>query len=486
MISSRTTRAAPGGAAAPLVVAATVAALAAALLWPAMLNGGPLIFFDSLGYLDQGRSGVEMVAGRVAEALAPAAEGADGAGGGGLQAAAREASFLRSVVYPAFIYLGSLGPLGFTGAALLQSAVVVALVAVIAGREARARPAAAAAAAAVCVALTSAPWTVSTLMPDVFAAVAILCAMIVAARLDRLGLLGKLFVFGAATLAALSHYGHPPLYLAASGAALLALLAQRRLSLAAVALTVGPLAVAAAASLGVAQAVFDEPSVAPRRMPLLLARSMEDGPALWHLEAHCGDYGYAVCELWPDGEIPSDLGTLLWSDDGLLKRATDEQMNRIRQEEFLILKRALMDYPLAQTWSFVGNAVRQMGMIGMGDASWGRVIDGGDGRFRREGEGPRDIAGLGAVELAQKAVVLGALGLILFRIARDGLRAGDRERALLFVAVAGLAANAAIFGGLSAPVDRYQARVIWIVPMLAAAFWLARRGAGDAPGRPNG
>jgi hypothetical protein len=43
------------------------------------------------------------------------------------------------------------------------------------------------------------------------------------------------------------------------------------------------------------------------------------------------------------------------------------------------------------------------------------------------------------------------------------------------VAIAGLVANAAIFGGLSAPVDRYQARVIWIIPMLAALFWLVRR-----------
>jgi hypothetical protein len=45
------------------------------------------------------------------------------------------------------------------------------------------------------------------------------------------------------------------------------------------------------------------------------------------------------------------------------------------------------------------------------------------------------------------------------------------------VVVVGLAANATIFGGLSAPVDRYQMRVIWIVPMIAALFWLARRNA---------
>ncbi len=48
---------------------------------------------------------------------------------------------------------------------------------------------------------------------------------------------------------------------------------------------------------------------------------------------------------------------------------------------------------------------------------------------------------------------------------------------MLLVAVAGLAINAAIFGGLSVPVDRYQGRVVWIVPVLAALFWLTRRNA---------
>jgi hypothetical protein len=46
-----------------------------------------------------------------------------------------------------------------------------------------------------------------------------------------------------------------------------------------------------------------------------------------------------------------------------------------------------------------------------------------------------------------------------------------------------LMANAAVFGGLSAPADRYQMRVIWIVPMVAALFWLARQ---RGPKKANG
>jgi hypothetical protein len=248
-----------GRVARPVLVWTVVLVLSAALLWPVLLNGGPLTFFDTVGYLEQGRSAVSLVVDKIAALLSPAQSGI----GGAVSAVVEEPSFLRSVVYPVFAYIGSLGPLGLTGTVFLQSVIVAVLVGMIAGREAVASPKRAAVLTVICVAFTSLPWTVSTLMPDVFASVAILCAIIIGARLDRIGPGGKLFVFTAASLAALSHYGHPPLFLAAAGAALLALVVQRRLSVSAVILTIGPLAFTVAASMGVSQAVFDETSVVP-------------------------------------------------------------------------------------------------------------------------------------------------------------------------------------------------------------------------------
>lgn len=457
-----------GGVSWKITPAAVVILLSSALLWPAMLNGGPLIFHDTLQYLDQGRGGYDLIVGKVAAALRPAGNSFDS----GASELAGEVSFLRSVAYPVFAYVGTLGPLGFSGTAFLQSMVVVLLVIMIAGREALARPVQAAVAATLCIAFTALPWTVSTLMPDVFAAVAILCAIIIGTRLDRIGWGGKLFVFCAASFAALSHYGHPPLFFLAACAAVLVLAVQWRLSVSAVVLATGPLVVTFVASLGVSEVVFDEPSIVPLRLPLLLVRSIEDGPARWHLEEHCDEFGYAVCDLW-EGEIPSGLGTLLWSKDGMLKTATDAQMNDIRQEEFLILGRAFIEYPAEQIWSLVGNSVRQMGMFGLGDTAWGRVIDGEQGEFDWEA-GSRGDRNLNVIDVIQKFFVLASAALILLFLARDGLRTGDRERAVLFILAVGLIANAAIFGGLSVPTDRYQMRVIWIVPMVAALLWLAR------------
>jgi uncharacterized membrane protein YtjA (UPF0391 family) len=71
-------------------------------------------------------------------------------------------------------------------------------------------------------------------------------------------------------------------------------------------------------------------------------------------------------------------------------------------------------------------------------------------------------------------VALSALAILGFAL-RDRLSAMPDERALLFVVIIGLVANAFIFGGLSAPADRYQARVIWLVPLLALLYVLNRR-----------
>ena len=63
------------------------------------------------------------------------------------------------------------------------------------------------------------------------------------------------------------------------------------------------------------------------------------------------------------------------------------------------------------------------------------------------------------------------------------------ERRVILAMVLGLVCNAVVFGGLSAPVDRYQARVVWLVPaclVLLCAAIMARKtqntsAAGDVP-----
>ena len=447
------------------------------LLWPALLNGGPLVFFDSASYLDQGRQAVEEALRLVAGAPSPDAAGAGG-GAAGAGEAAPEANIVRSVVYSVFAHIASSTPLGEWGIVAFHSVLVVILLGMLAGRALleAARPADIALAFLFCAALTPLPWFVSYLMPDILAAVVILCGMLVAVGLERFGATGKVFILGAASFAMLSHYGHIPLGFGVGAAALGLLLVQRRLTPAAVAVAALPVLVALGGNAAVNRVAFHEPGVgvATKRLPVLLARSLADGPARWHLEENCAAEGYAICEVF-DGNFSSNLSVILWSDAGL-GGASPEQMDRIRAEEPLILRRAFMDYPAEQIWSFAGNAVSQTWTFGMDDFSWSRLEWLPDGRVDTAPLDPdRSRAGLDAIGAAHLAALAAAAGLILLYAARDGLRAGAREREMLFMAVAGLLVNAAIFGGLSVPVDRYQGRVIWIIPVLAALFWLNRR-----------
>jgi hypothetical protein len=239
---------------------------------------------------------------------------------------------------------------------------------------------------------------------------------------------------------------------------------------------VWPPALAALAVLVGSAAVLDGPSVAPRRLPILLARSIEDGPARWHLEEHCATERYTVCQMFET--IPTNVQAVLWGRHGLHKVASTEQMRRIREEEPVILWRALMEYPLHQSWSLARNTLQQLVLAGGDNLAAGEIVRNPDGhlgvRLDRE-------KGRAAIEAFAVIGAMGAVAAVLWiaaLAARRRLSPSEQDMAVM-VAI-GLLANAAIFGGLSAPVDRYQGRVVWLLPALAATFYLSRRTAAPA------
>jgi hypothetical protein len=89
--------------------------------------------------------------------------------------------------------------------------------------------------------------------------------------------------------------------------------------------------------------------------------------------------------------------------------------------------------------------IRRNSPSAMGDAH-AQAVD--DTRSRRSA--PRSNA-------ARGGYAIGVAGLVDCLVLRDAT-----ARRVGIVVLAGLALNAAIFGGLSAPVPRYQARVAWL------------------------
>lgn len=436
------------------------------LLWPAFLNGGPLLFPDSLVYVDQGRQAVEG-----AVALIVPADGKD-EGASGFQAAAASATYIRSLSWSGFAHVTALTPIGLYGPVLIQSLLVAMLILMLLWPVSGGSRIVLFTALASLTLLTSLPWFASFLMPDILAAVLVLAAMLLvqgsAPPLRRPLFLGVVAL--ATTFAVASHYGFMPLGAAMAAAVLAVLAFQGRLAGWLVAVAVAPLLIAAGANMAASQVAFDSPDVAPKRLPIMLARSIADGPAYWYLQDNCPGAGYVLCRHLPD--MPRTIGGLLWGPDSLLAKLSEAELEALRQEETAILAGAFRAYPVQQGWALAGNGVRQLVAIGTDDFYWRHAVRGPDGRYVAEpvADGGPDRTGLDVMAAVHTGVVLLSVLVLVAFAARDRLTARPDERALLFILLVGLLANAAIFGGLSAPVDRYQARIIWLVPMLAMLF----------------
>ena len=450
---------------------------AALLLWPIMLFGAPAYFADSASYLKGGRTAVSVTVDRLqtltADVSAPQQPERKAAA-----VALETAKGSRSVLYSLAAFVLS-GP----GASMIPLAVAQALatgwmVAIAAGLAGVRSRGGFGTVAAIVAFATPAALFACYIVPDIFAALLIASCVILTVAFERLspGLRASLVAIGA--FAVTSHASHPPV---AGGLLLLGALwfvrqgpgAARRIAWLAAPLALGTLATIVTGFVG-----FGTLSLVPKRYPLTLARSIEDGPARWYLAEHCATRRYAVCEVFGP-QMPETVPDFLW-DKGLTGRATPEQMDRVRAEESEIVAAAAREYPVTQAKILGGNVASQVTHIGLGDISFDQRI-----AFDRQGA-PRTVetganrrAVLRLVEWLSAATALaGALWL-----AWAARRMRPCERAGAALLVAGLLGNAAVCAIFSGVADRYQARVVWLLPLLAVAMLIAaaeRRSRADA------
>lgn len=441
-------------------------AVSVVLCWPMLIVQPPLAFFDTAAYFNRGFQIFEIIG----KAL-PFAGG--GAGGDAIaQAAEGGARAVRSVPYSVFIYVTQSTPLGFFGTAVVQTVLVLLVLGGAIGRvpmlvDDRAPPLFLA-----CVFLTALPWFASFIMPDLFAAAILLYAIVLVNRFDELTWAQRTVLALIAAFAIMCHYGHILLAVGAFGSALGLRLLQWRLRAGVLAFGVAPLIFAVAANALFGLIAFQSTSVVPKRLPILLARSMEDGPARWHLQEHCKTYNYELCNIL--GEIPDTVSGLLFDEDSGLRHATAEQLDKVRAEEPVILLRALQEYPAAQIGSILFNAYDQFTSFGLEDFGQVEIERLENGRVQLVYTPDRDrtvFVVFNVIHVPVLLIALAAAGLMFWR--RD-FRPEDRAVSVYLVILGTLLANSFIYGGLSEPADRYQTRLVWVVPVLTAVFWLRR------------
>lgn len=210
---------------------------------------------------------------------------------------------------------------------------------------------------------------------------------------------------------------------------------------------------------------FGGASLTGKRYPLTLARSIAEGPGKWYLDQNCPQLKLAVCELYPDG-VPSTISAFLWEKNGLKERASPEQMDRIRAEEAKIVLAATLAYPWQEVERIGSNVALQLVRFEPGVG----VLN---NRLALDGEG-QPVFETGSYNHFWTNLVFWlttlSLPLWLILLARR-FHADPGARPVIVMIVAGILVNAFVCVYFSGLTDRYNARVIWLLPLLALAYY---------------
>lgn len=442
--------------------------LAALLLsWPLLAFGRPAYIQDSAAYYKGGRAAVSFAMAKIDQ---PEQTATDSRSAQSPHTdAAREASGVRSITYSVVAYLLS-APRGTMvllalAQALAAGAITIAALGAFGGLTARRTTAA--------LILLSGASTVAVtsflVVPDIFAGLLIASMILLTAAPSRLSTGVRLMCAAVAAFAMTAHPSHIPL---AGGMTMLGLgwVAIGRYFNSPPprwtwAWVIAPLLVGGLTILALNRVAFGETSLTSKQYPFLLARSVNDGPGRWYLEKNCPELRYTICTLYPNGLPKGGALEFLWGKDGIVERATPAQMDRVRAEEREIVVAAAREYAGYEARKLSFNIARQLVTFQPYPFEHRMVLDEtGTPQLApvpHANQALLRIIGL----LTAIAAALGTawLGWTFFR--EHSLRP---VIALVFLGILGNAATCAI---LSAVSHRYQARVVWLIPLFALALY---------------
>ena len=419
--------------------AATILAGAVLLCWPAILNGYPIVFSDTFGYLEQGIEGYV---------------GWD------------KPWIYGPLLVPLHARL-SLWPI-VAAQSLLLSAMLWLL-----QRSLVPNPRRTAHLVLVLVLAlgSAAPWFTSLVMADAFTPLVPIGLCILAVRpapgMPPLSRPIRLFVTLVTTVAIAAHLSH--LILASACIAVLALY-RWRTPLAALG-TATPLAAALALLLAINVVGQNRAAISPYGSVYALARLVADGPAADTIREACPGAGWYLC-AWTT-RLTDDSDAFLWSPEGPMSQEGVGPLN-LAPEASAIIRETIRRHPVAVARAALANTVRQLGQDRIGDAL---IPDYLDVTVRKTLEAyfpPSEVARFdqGLQSHGRLAAIAGPINPLILSLLAAGTLATAwiavaRRSAPLgmfaTLALVAVLANAFATGALSGPHDRYGARIAWLL-----------------------
>ncbi len=399
------------------------------LLWPALLNGGPILFSDTQAFLVQG--GDWFGVWDKPFIYGPALRAAD------LGISLVIPAVLQGVALSAMLWRVALI---FGEAPALRHLMRCALLALG----------------------SAAPWFAALLMPDIWAPITVLGLL--ALGLGEAGAATRTCLVLLTGFAIAVHLSHLPLAAACAGS--LAAFRWRRSAVLA-----APIVVALAGVLATNAMLFHRAAISPHGAVFMLARLAGDGLLEATLAARCPAANWRLCD-WR-GRLPTDSDAFLWAGDGPVWSDPGGPI-ALAPEAGEIVAATMRRDPWGVARAAGRNTVAQLGRAALGDTltrqasgadRLGPAIEkylGASARARfQDGLQARDrLAGFATKLNVVQTRLLIAGAFASLAIAAFG--SGKIRRLAVCVLVAVLC-NAAVTGALSGPHDRYQARIAWLV-----------------------
>jgi hypothetical protein len=429
----------------------SAAVMIAALLWPAIANRFPIVFYDTGGYL------VAAIEGRPVHG--------------------------RAASYGAFLWLGI--PTAFWLNIIAQAALTVWLVVLtLRAHGLGGRPALALAVVAALAVLTGLPWYAAQLLPDIWLPDAVLALYLLAFRRRAIRRWEYAALIAVIAFAMASHLGTLGVIVGLVAVLPAMALFAGRLALPRPKLS-GP-AIAAAAGLLFALTsnlvLNGEFAFTRGGTNFLFGRLIQTGIAAQYLEDNCPDPRVGLCRY--RRELPPDGDNWLWDAEGspFYKLggwdAFEPEARRIAVD-------SLRRYPLRHIGAFVQGTLEQFVMVQTGDGitpwTWnvhGAIEDYASVAYKRfvaarQQQELFDFTWINWVHVPIALVSIALLPLIVL-LARRG-RVSRRSAAFAAIVLLSLAGNAVICGALSNPHHRYQSRLVPLATLVIAIAALGRR-----------
>jgi hypothetical protein len=332
-------------------------------------------------------------------------------------------------------------------------------------------------------------WFSGQLMPDIFTGLVILLFFVIVygaeppKRRER-WLAGAVLAFAIAT-----HLSHVALYSALLVVALVARVpfggqtpSRRRLMHATV-----PLLAAALLLITPNYLLYREPVLSRSSGLFYLAHLVNDGLAQRFLDRACPTHHYQLCD--DRARLRANTDWFLWAEDGPWRRHEPETF--LRESRAIIAGTLRQELPAVVGLSLKA-AATQLVTLGAHRAEhkFSRSMYAGAQRLRLRTAylASRQVQGtlpLEVVSIVQYAGVAVGLVLLLVSLPRLRGRAHRPLRLLIATACAGIVLNALVVTSLALVVNRYQRRVVWLIPLLGIvavvqAFAPRRAGAREA------